>query len=105
MAKRDLQSRYTQASAGMQVAQPPAAGARKVASLCVGLVVLVFWAFWPSLSNGFVNLDDPMYVSENRHVRSGLTWQGIGWAFTNLDAGFWHPLTWLSLMQIGRAHV
>jgi protein O-mannosyl-transferase len=58
----------------------------------------VFCAFWPSVSNGFVNLDDPMYVCENAHVLAGLTWQGIGWAFTNVDAGFWHPLTWLSLM-------
>jgi tetratricopeptide (TPR) repeat protein len=58
----------------------------------------VVWVFWPSVSNGFVNLDDPLYACENVHVLSGLTWQGIGWAFTNLDAGLWHPLTWLSLM-------
>jgi Flp pilus assembly protein TadD len=58
----------------------------------------VIWAFWPTVNNGFVNLDDPLYVYENAHVLSGITWHGIGWAFTNLDAGFWHPLTWLSLM-------
>jgi len=70
----------------------------KVNLIAIGLVVLVVWAFWPSVSNGFVNLDDPLYVCENVHVLSGVTWQGIGWAFTSLDGGFWHPLTWLSLM-------
>lgn len=29
---------------------------------------------------------------------AGLTWEGFQWAMTATDAGFWHPLTWLSLM-------
>ena len=45
-----------------------------------------------------MNLDDPLYVYENPHVRDGITPEGIRWAFTNLDANFWHPLTWLSHM-------
>jgi Flp pilus assembly protein TadD len=81
-----------------QPVQPPSAGAPKVTLICLGLVGLVVWTFWPSVSNGFVNLDDPLYVYENAHVLAGLTWQGIGWAFTTLDGGLWHPLTWLSLM-------
>lgn len=62
------------------------------------LVALVAAAFGPTLWNGFVNLDDPAYVYANPHVQKGLTWGGIEWAFTTLDRGFWHPLTWLSLM-------
>jgi tetratricopeptide (TPR) repeat protein len=59
---------------------------------------LVLWAFLPVLQNNFINYDDPVYVTANAHVQHGLTWGNLGWAFSNLDAGFWHPLTWLSLM-------
>src|ERR1017187_5235516 len=99
MAEHDLNSKQLQASARPQVAQPQSAVAPKLSVICLGLAVLVVWAFWPSVSNDFVNLDDPLYVCENIHVLSGLTWPGIGWAFANLDAGFWHPLTWLSHMR------
>ena len=98
MAKRDLNSKQLRSSPRPKAAHPPGAESRKVTSICLGLVVLVVGVFWPSVSNNFVNLDDPLYVCENVHVLSGLTWQGIGWAFTSLDGGFWHPLTWLSLM-------
>ena len=27
-----------------------------------------------------------------------MKWGSVVWAFTNLEAGFWHPLTWLSIM-------
>lgn len=46
----------------------------------------------------FVHYDDDTYVAANRQVRSGLTAASVAWAFTATDAGFWHPLTWLSLM-------
>jgi Flp pilus assembly protein TadD len=46
----------------------------------------------------FVSLDDPTYVSENPHVKGGLTWSGVVWAFTSGRAANWHPLTWLSHM-------
>jgi tetratricopeptide (TPR) repeat protein len=62
------------------------------------LAALALVTFWPSISNGFVNLDDPMYVYENAHVRSGFSSRNVVWAFTTFDGGFWHPLTWLSLM-------
>jgi len=47
---------------------------------------------------GFVNLDDTVYVVDNSMVRSGLTGDGIRWAFTTTEGANWHPLTWLSLM-------
>jgi Flp pilus assembly protein TadD len=46
----------------------------------------------------FANYDDNYYVSENQHVLNGLTLDGIIWAFTTNLTGYWHPLTWLSLM-------
>jgi tetratricopeptide (TPR) repeat protein len=47
--------------------------------------------------NGFVNYDDPRYVTENAAVRSGLSASGLRWALTTTDVSNWHPLTWLSL--------
>src|SRR5260370_11715328 len=53
----------------------------------------------PALQNGFVNYDDPDYVTRNSHVLQGLTWPYIGWAFgANNPAASWHPLTWISHM-------
>ena len=62
------------------------------------LLVLVFCAFCPSLSNGFVNFDDPDYITGNDHVRRGLTAEAIRWAFGSSEVANWHPLTWLSHM-------
>jgi Flp pilus assembly protein TadD len=46
-----------------------------------------FLSFW----------DDYEYVTANPHVQSGLSLAAATWAFTSLeDAGYWHPLTWLS---------
>ena len=44
----------------------------------------------------FVNYDDDRYVTENPHVRNGVTWDTITWAFAAMEQGNWHPLTWLS---------
>ncbi len=43
----------------------------------------------------FLNYDDGMYVLQNPHVRAGLTWNTVTWAFTSTYAN-WHPITWLS---------
>ena len=46
----------------------------------------------------FVNYDDPDYVTENLHVRGGLTASGVDWAFKSTEYANWLPLTWLSHM-------
>jgi protein O-mannosyl-transferase len=46
----------------------------------------------------FVNLDDPEYITDNPHVLSGITPEGVKWAFTSNYAANWFPLTWLSHM-------
>lgn len=63
------------------------------ATLFAGTVLL----FLPSAATGFLNYDDPAYVTDNLQVRAGLTWDGVVWAFTG-HADYWHPLTWLSHM-------
>ena len=62
------------------------------------LVAMNAGAFWNLRRNDFIRLDDPGYVVENSHVRSGLTAEGVVWALTATDAANWHPLTWLSHM-------
>ena len=66
--------------------------------LCAALGAAVLVAFWPALRCGFVNYDDPLYVTENWHVLHGLNGADIRWAFTAVVASNWHPLTWMSHM-------
>jgi Flp pilus assembly protein TadD len=64
-------------------------------SACLAVAVLI--VFFPAMHCGFVNFDDPDYVTENPHIQSGLTWQSLRWALTGY-ATYWHPLTWISHM-------
>lgn len=54
--------------------------------------------YYPALQNGFVNYDDPAYVTSNPHVQQGLTKRSVAWAFSSTAEANWHPLTWLSHM-------
>jgi Flp pilus assembly protein TadD len=76
----------------------PARATRALGASALALAALA--AFFPVLSNGFVDFDDGLYVVDNPWVRAGLSWEGLRWAFAPpADGGtYWHPLTWLSLM-------
>jgi protein O-mannosyl-transferase len=63
------------------------------------LALLTVVLYLPALRNGFVNYDDPDYVTHNARVLQGLNSSNVNWAFgTNNPAANWHPLTWLSHM-------
>ena len=64
--------------------------------LCLLLTVAVLVSYSPVIHNGFLNHDDYAYITQNPHVRAGLTWTTVKWAFTTFDQANWHPLTWLS---------
>jgi len=64
----------------------------------VALAVLTLAVFGQLKDHEFLTFDDDVYVTENAHVQEGLTPSGVAWAFKTMDAEFWHPLTWLSLM-------
>lgn len=66
--------------------------------LIFALVALTVAVYAPSLQNGFIDLDDGPYITENPVVRHGLSWPGIVWAFHTSSQSNWHPLTWISLM-------
>ena len=55
-------------------------------------------AFWQVNHCDFINYDDPSYVTENIHIRHGITTEAIRWAFTTDYAANWHPVTWISHM-------
>jgi tetratricopeptide (TPR) repeat protein len=64
------------------------------------LVLVTIAIYWPVMRHDFVNHDDPLYVTDNPHVRAGLTWEGLVWAFGRVhgDQTYWHPLSWVSHM-------
>ncbi len=77
--------------------EPPRPVDRRDWLIAAALAGVTFAAFLPALRGGFVNLDDPYYVTNNRHVSDGLSLDGTRWALTAMHPFYWHPLTWLSL--------
>ena len=73
-------------------------GRKQTLLLCLVLALVTAAVYWPVARLGFINFDDPDYVSSNPRVQAGLTPESIKWAFTSLYASNWHPLTWLSHM-------
>jgi tetratricopeptide (TPR) repeat protein len=66
------------------------------ALFCVLLAISVFALYGSVLTHPFVVFDDQDYVTQNPHVRQGLSWTTVKWAFTATRSANWHPLTWLS---------
>jgi tetratricopeptide (TPR) repeat protein len=64
--------------------------------LCLLLAAVVLVSYSPVTHNGFLNYDDDAYITNNPHVRAGLTWATVKWAFTTYDQANWAPLSWLS---------
>jgi protein O-mannosyl-transferase len=75
-------------------------GSAREATLLAALLLalLTIGLYEPSLHNGFVSYDDPSYVLNNAHVRQGLSWHNVRWAFTTTAVDNWHPLTWIAHM-------
>lgn len=72
---------------------------RLFAVICVALAIVTLAVYWPVTRHGFVNFDDPPYITENPNIQSGLTWHGLVWAFQTGYAAYWQPLTWISHMM------
>ncbi len=75
------------------------AGRRSDLLIILLLCAMVLSAFWSLTQNFFVAYDDPIYITQNSFVCSGINSTSVAWAFTNVrGANFWHPLTWMSHM-------
>src|SRR5579872_4484623 len=57
------------------------------------MTVLAYHSLW---QNEFVDFDDEHLITTNDHVIRGLTAEGIDWSWTNHEAPYWMPITWLS---------
>jgi tetratricopeptide (TPR) repeat protein len=67
----------------------------------IALLLLALACGYSSLwTNGFVGIDDHIYITENPVVQQGLSKSSLAWAFSTAYSAetYWHPLTWLSLM-------
>lgn len=63
------------------------------------LVLLVTAAIYAlSLKNGFVNLDDPLLITENKHVQEA-SLSNIAHVFTHFDPELYIPITFLSFQM------
>jgi protein O-mannosyl-transferase len=71
---------------------------RSDAAWMAALAAVTVALYWPVHGFDFVHYDDVDYIRQNAPVLAGLTATSVRWAFTTLYAGFWIPLTWLSLM-------
>jgi len=66
--------------------------------ICIVLAVVTLAVYRQTYQFDFLKFDDEVYVTENSYIQSGITLDGLRWAFSTLYAEFWHPVTWLSLM-------
>ncbi|MFZ1037569.1 MAG: tetratricopeptide repeat protein [Smithella sp.] len=62
------------------------------------LTLITLAVFWQVNQYDFITFDDPVYISQNSHIQSGITSDGFNWAFSTRYYGLWHPLVWLSFM-------
>jgi len=62
------------------------------------LVVMILSAYGQVRNHSFIIFDDGLYVTENNHVKTGLSPGNVKWALTATYATNWHPLTWISHM-------
>jgi Flp pilus assembly protein TadD len=78
--------------------------AYKQTLLIIFLAIVTVLVFWQSTNHDFLSYDDDLYVTDNFHVKTGLTHRNMLWAFTTAEASNWHPLTWLSHMLDCQIH-
>jgi protein O-mannosyl-transferase len=73
-----------------------ASGEKHNPIVCLLLALVTLALYNPVTKHPFVNYDDDRYVTENAHVRQGLTADTFTWALTSTEQANWHPLTWIS---------
>src|ERR1700690_4460518 len=77
-------------------AEQPRRWQTPVIAALLGVFTLLLYP--PTLRNGFVSLDDPVYVIDNPRINQGLVWRTVRMVFNTIVTGEWHPLTLISHM-------
>lgn len=68
----------------------------KAAGVCLFLVAVIFAVFGQALHFGFLDYDDDQNIYGQPGITSGISPQGVVWAFTHTQVGRWVPLTAIS---------
>jgi tetratricopeptide (TPR) repeat protein len=76
--------------------QPPGRQGFLALGIGLALFLITLLVYAPAYRFGFVNFDDPEYVTNNPHVRNGFRSDGVAWAVTSTEAANWFPATRLS---------
>jgi protein O-mannosyl-transferase len=71
---------------------------RRDLGMIVALAALVLAVYWPVGGYGFVNYDDPEFVTNVPILHEGFSVRGVQWALTTDYQSHWQPLVWLSYM-------
>ena len=71
---------------------------RRDGLVCLLLVASILVCYWQVADYDFISFDDSDYITENHHIRAGLTLESIKWSLSATHSANWHPLTWLSHM-------
>lgn len=66
--------------------------------IVLALIVITIGVYWPVQKYDFINFDDNVYITQNSRVQSGITPEGIQWAFRTKYFGLWNPIVWVSFM-------
>lgn len=72
-----------------------ASGKISVNKIALSAGLLVFMVYLSALNCGFINYDDPHFVTDNPAIHH-LDADFIKWSFTSSHAGWWMPLVWIS---------
>jgi protein O-mannosyl-transferase len=68
----------------------------RAALIALALVIVTIALYAPVSRYDFADVDDAAYLTDNLHIKYGLDWDGVKWAFTTFYVANWHPVTWLS---------
>jgi tetratricopeptide (TPR) repeat protein len=69
----------------------------------IALAVVTFAVYWQVNQYDFINYDDVVFVTQNNHIQSGFTSEGVRWAL-GPDFPIWIPFVWFSLMFDHQLH-
>ena len=71
---------------------------RTTSLVYISLTLITLAVYWQVNQFDFFLIDDGLYVTQNSHIQSEITLDGIRWAFSTIHADYYIPLVWLSLM-------
>ncbi len=68
--------------------------------ICLLLAGITFTLYWPARNFDLVQYDDPLFLTDNPEIQSGLNVHSLAWAMCGVVAANWHPVTNLSFILV-----